>query len=218
MATIGGSFARVGPVHFQPLELELEHLKPFVKGAVVNAGCGYRDITPLLLQMGATSVVNVDLTLPWTQFAVRGNLEMLPFASDRFDTVLCNAVLEHVKSLDGVMEELARVLRPGGHLILAIPFLQPYHEAPTDFRRFTREGMKQLGDRFALRTVALYPVHTIAQTLGWILWEHLVERDSRILKALCWPIIWTATRYNFRSDLVHSRTANTFQGVYTKPG
>jgi hypothetical protein len=97
-----------------------------------------------------------------------------------------------------------------------IPFLQPYHEAPTDFRRYTREGMRQLGDRYGLETVALYPVHTIAQTLGWILWEYLLERDNSALQAVFWPFIWLATRWSCRSDLARSRTANAFQSVYLK--
>ncbi len=209
------AFARVGPVHFQPLELELQHLGAFIRGAVINAGCGQRDISPLLSKMGATSVVNADfcdLRAP----GVRCDLEMLPFGDRLFDTVLCNAVLEHVNSLEGVMKELVRVLRPGGHMILAIPFLQPFHQAPTDFRRFTSDGMRQLGDHYGLRTVAVYPVHTIAQTLGWISWEYLIERDNPFLKAVFWPLIWAATRYNYRTNIANFRTANTLQGVYTK--
>jgi hypothetical protein len=101
-------------------------------------------------------------------------------------------------------------------MILAIPFLQPYHASPTDFRRFTREGMKQLGDQFALETIAIYPVHTIAQTLGWILWEYLLERNNPVLMALFWPMIWAGTRYSCRSDVSRFRSANTFQGVYVK--
>jgi|ERR1035437_300327 SAM-dependent methyltransferase len=216
MGKEGIEFWRVGPVHFQPLEWELENVSSFIRGSVVNAGCGYRDITSLLLKMGATSVVNADLWLPRTHLAVSCNLELLPFANHQFDTVLCNAVLEHVNSLDGVMKELVRVLRPGGHMILAIPFLQPYHASPTDFRRFTREGMKQLGDQFALETIAIYPVHTIAQTLGWILWEYLLERNNPVLMALFWPMIWAGTRYSCRSDVSRFRSANTFQGVYVK--
>ncbi|MGO9451715.1 MAG: class I SAM-dependent methyltransferase [Candidatus Binataceae bacterium] len=216
MASERPKFLRVGPVHFQPLEWELENARSFIRGAAINAGCGFRDITSLLCDMGAASVVNADLWLPKSGLAVSCNLELLPFANEQFDTVLCNAVLEHVASLEGVMKELVRVLRPGGHMVLSIPFLQPYHAAPRDFRRFTREGMMRLGEQFALETIAIYPVHTIAQTLGWILWEYLLERGNPILKAVFWPMIWAATRYSCRSDISCFRSANTFQGVYTK--
>ena len=212
----GLPFLRLGPVHFQPLEWELEAVRAYFRGKVLNAGCGLRDITPLLATLGAESVVNADL-LTNIHGAVICNLASLPFNDGLFDSVLCNAVLEHVDSLEAVMEELLRVLRPGGHLILVIPFLQPYHEAPRDFRRYTGEGMKQLGDKYGLKTVAVYPVHTIAQTLGWILWEYLLERGSTPFKAVGWPLIWLATRWSCRSDLSRSRTANAFQSVYLKP-
>jgi ubiquinone/menaquinone biosynthesis C-methylase UbiE len=165
--------------------------------------------------MGAVSVVNVDLATN-IRGAVLSDLDTLPFASNRFDTVICNAVLEHVSSIETVMAELRRVLRPGGHMIVAIPFLQPYHEAPTDFRRFTYEGMKQLGQTHGLDPVEIFPVHTIAQTLGWVFWEYLVEKNNPVLKRIFWPIIWAATRYSYKSDLQCVRSANTFQAVYRK--
>lgn len=49
---------------------------------------------------------------------VRANLEQLPFADGEFDVVLCTQVIEHLLDPGGGVHELARVLRPGGALIL----------------------------------------------------------------------------------------------------
>lgn len=45
----------------------------------------------------------------------------LPVRSESFGTVVANSVLEHIPPLDAVLDELARVLRPGGRLYLTVP-------------------------------------------------------------------------------------------------
>jgi SAM-dependent methyltransferase len=49
----------------------------------------------------------------------RANLESLPFADGEFDLVLCSQVVEHVVDANAAARELARVLRPGGTLVLS---------------------------------------------------------------------------------------------------
>ena len=56
-------------------------------------------------------------------------------------------VLEHVRDADLAVAEMARVLRPGGHLLVTVPFLYPMHEPPFDFRRFTHFGLIDVLER-----------------------------------------------------------------------
>jgi hypothetical protein len=42
------------------------------------------------------------------------------------------------------MREMTRVLAPGGYMHLVTPFCHPFHEYPSDYRRFTLDGLKQL--------------------------------------------------------------------------
>jgi len=144
-APMAPRFARIGPVHFQPLEWELEPLRAYVSGRTLNAGYGNRDISETLKDFGAAEVVNYDIAseIPG---ALIGQLEKMPFVTADFDSILCSAVLEHVEAPEPVIREIVRVLRPGGHLLVAIPFLQPFHPCPGDFRRYTREGMRKLGN------------------------------------------------------------------------
>lgn len=95
--------------------------------------------------------VNIDL------FAVPGvdvatDAELLPFLSGIFDRIECDAVLEHVKSPERVMHEMHRVLAPGGYMHIVTPFCHPFHEYPRDFRRYTLDGLRQLG--FSMEVVA----------------------------------------------------------------
>lgn len=216
MASGTASYARIGPIRFQPLESELAQVAGHLRGDLLNAGCGSRDISGILCRLGAASVTNVDLAseIPG---AIQASLDCLPLPGERFDTVLCNAVLEHVGPIDAVMAELVRVLKPGGRMVVAIPFLQPCHLCPTDYRRFTADGMRQLGERHGLKVILVQPLHSIAQTLGWILWEHLLETRATVTRKLVWPLLWLATRLFQRGNPAAVRAANTFQAVFEKP-
>lgn len=76
--------------------------------------------------------------------------ESIPFRNGSFDAVLCTQVLEHVQDERAVVGEIARILRPGGRLLLSVPFLFPIHAHPEDNRRFTDQGLRRLLKDFEL--------------------------------------------------------------------
>lgn len=57
----------------------------------------------------------------------------MPVVSEHFDYVLCTEVLEHVPFPDLAVKEMARVLKPGGSLIVSSPFCSQTHFAPFHF-------------------------------------------------------------------------------------
>jgi len=213
--TARAKIARSGPVHFQPLEWELAPVARYLRGHVLNAGCGNRDLGPWLAGEGAAQVTSYDIAsdLPG---AVIGPLEAMPFAEASFDSILCNAVLEHVRDVQAVVSELARVLKRGGHAVIAVPFLQPFHACPTDYRRYTADGLAALGEAAGLHPVETRPVHSAAQTLGWIAWE-IAREKGRFARALAWPIVYAWTRLSLRTDPAIVRNANTVQIVFVRP-
>lgn len=90
-----------------------------------------------------SQIVNLELAImPNVDIIADGH--SLPFNSDSFHLVINQAVLEHVTNPERVVREMIRVLRPGGYLYVEVPFLQAYHPTPTDYRRFTEEGVRQL--------------------------------------------------------------------------
>jgi SAM-dependent methyltransferase len=62
-------------------------------------------------------------------------------AAGSADAVVSFQVLEHVWDLDWYLGECARLLKPEGTLILSTHGTWPYHPHPTDFRRWTRDGL-----------------------------------------------------------------------------
>jgi len=213
--TSATGFARVGPVHFQPLEMELRPASKYFSGRVLNAGCGSRDISSILRGFGAAEIINYDIEseIPG---AIIGSLEDIPFDDNSFDSIFCNAVLEHVPNVHIVMSELGRVLKPGGHLVAGVPFLQPMHLNPTDFRRYTRDGLNELGLLHGLKTIDVLPVHSMAQTIGWIAWEWAQEKKSTILMGAIYGLVWLWTRMSYKTDMSITKNANTFQIIYSK--
>ncbi len=94
----------------------------------------------------------------YSRLDIRADLENLPFRASAVDTVLCMVVLEHTRSPRRVLAEFARVLKDGGSLYLVVPFLWEEHQAPHDYLRFTRYGIRMLMDGLPLRIELLRPM------------------------------------------------------------
>lgn len=68
----------------------------------------------------------------------------MPFTDGSIDHVLCSEVMEHVPDGAAFVAEIARVLRPGGTLVLTIPWSARLHHLPHDYSRLTRYGLTAL--------------------------------------------------------------------------
>lgn len=71
-------------------------------------------------------------------------LHDIPKDDNTYDAVLLTQVLEHVPSPQAVMQEIWRILKPGGKLILSVPMNTPLHGEPWHFFQFTHYGLAQL--------------------------------------------------------------------------
>lgn len=74
----------------------------------------------------------------------------LPYKDNSFDTVFSTQVLEHVFEQQKMINEASRVLKPGGHMILSVPFTWELHEEPYDFFRVTKYGLRELFEKSGL--------------------------------------------------------------------
>jgi SAM-dependent methyltransferase len=95
-----------------------------------------------------------------------GDLAALPFREASFDAALNIVTLEHVREPQRVLHELARVLRPGGQLLLIAPQEWEEHQQPHDYFRYTRYGLRLLLDRAGFDIAELEPVGGFFRLLG----------------------------------------------------
>ena len=65
-----------------------------------------------------------------------------PITSCSVDKVISNQVLEHVFTQDLFISEIHRILKPGGLLLLSVPFVWDEHETPYDYIRYTSFGIR----------------------------------------------------------------------------
>ena len=116
----------------------------FVGGHCLDCGAGRSPYAPLLAAT-ATRVTVVDIEDRSGHVDLIADIQDMPQLADAsFESVLCTQVLEHVPEPARAVGELARVLIPGGHLILSVPHLSAIHEAPNDYFRYTRFGLESL--------------------------------------------------------------------------
>jgi ubiquinone/menaquinone biosynthesis C-methylase UbiE len=96
--------------------------------------------------------------------------DALPFKDATFDVILSLAVLEHVPDPFTCARELQRVLKPGGKIMLILPFLQAEHGYPSHYFNATRFGAQRLFKDMLLDQQYLetsnHPTFTLNQILG----------------------------------------------------
>jgi 2-polyprenyl-3-methyl-5-hydroxy-6-metoxy-1,4-benzoquinol methylase len=142
---------------------------PFCAGReVLDAGCGVGYGSAYLAEV-ASRVVAVDIdpesiayareryAAPNVEFRL-GDLRALELESDSFDVVTSFEVIEHLREQEAFVDELARVLRPDGVLVISTPNAQQTDDAPANpfhLRELSRADFEALlGERF--ETVELY--------------------------------------------------------------
>jgi SAM-dependent methyltransferase len=181
---------------FPSLEDELANYRSFFKGRVLNAGAGHRDLSSLV----DGELFNQDIPhgLHNKNIDIYSPLHQIPKPDGFFDAIICNAVLEHVANPEEVMHEFARVCKSGGFLYLGVPFLQPEHKDPTDYQRYTADGLALLAERHGFTVEKVEAVHNVYTTFAWIVIQWLESRQSprnTLLKWLLYPLLGYLTRH-----------------------
>jgi SAM-dependent methyltransferase len=133
-------------------------------GRALDAACGTGRHARHLAELGH-DVVGIDLTPEMLERAAAnvpdgrvlvGDLRDIPLEDGRFDLVVCGLALSHLTALEEAVSELARVLTPGGRLVVSVlhPFLAQlgWHAPFADAggrRGFVREHQHTHADYFA---------------------------------------------------------------------
>ena len=99
--------------------------------------------------------------------------EPLPLHDAAYDTLLLTDVLEHIERPDALWREIARLLAPGGRLLLATPFLYWIHEAPHDYARYTEHMLRRFCDRSGLEVLELQTTGGSPEVLLDLMGRHL---------------------------------------------
>jgi len=143
-------------------------LEPSAKDRVLDAGAGevrFADAFGSCRYITLDSAVG-DEGWDYSRIDLLGRLEAIPLAAECVDFVINTQVLEHVRSPEAVLEEIGRVLRPGGVLALTAPQGWHEHQQPNDFFRFTRFSLQMLLERAGFSDIEISPIGGYFHYLG----------------------------------------------------
>ncbi len=134
---------------------------------ILDVGAGRGDFADLLadqnhLELDVYPYPEIDVVCDLTQTN--------PFRASIFDAILLMNVLEHIYDTHGLLAALATLLKPGGILILAIPFMVKMHQVPIDFVRYTHFALPRLGQEHGMTVELLEgfydPVFFLGEGIG----------------------------------------------------
>lgn len=124
----------------------LRKYSSFLKGALYDLGCGEQSHKNFFLQH-ADSYVGVD----WWEGdgACRPDIvanlnQCLEISSEVADSVVSLSVLEHLCEPQVMLNEAFRILKPGGAMVLQVPWQWWIHEAPHDYFRYTPYALRYM--------------------------------------------------------------------------
>lgn len=156
-----------------------------LEGKMMDFGCGTKPYKPLFTN--AKEYIGVDFNGEGhshknEQIDVMYDGKTIPFADNTFDSILSTEVFEHIFNLEDILKELNRVLKPGGKILITVPFMWPEHEMPNDFGRYTSIGFQSLLERNNFKVVSMEKttglVESLFQLWGAYWYLHIVPKLS----------------------------------------
>lgn len=127
---------------------DLSRELPRVKGTALDVGCGLQPFRPLFAP--GVRYIGLDTVDSKAHFGYEAPDTLYykgktwPVKTRAVDFILCTETLEHVAEPMDLLKEASRVLKPGGHLLLTVPFAARWHFIPYDYWRYTPSSLKNL--------------------------------------------------------------------------
>lgn len=128
-----------------------------LEGRILDMGGG-RNAKYLKLLPNAAGIesANIDPAIdPHHLVSAEGPL---PFEAESFDAVICFNTLEHIYDPAAVVNDLFRVLKPGGRIHVIVPFMFRIHGHPDDFMRATPSWWRQTFELAGYSDLSLLPL------------------------------------------------------------
>jgi SAM-dependent methyltransferase len=133
-----------------------KHLAGF-SGKLLDIGCGnspFRHLLdPTISEYQGIDVQEASSFGYRNPDTIHYDGEVIPFADQSFDALLCTEVLEHVFDPTKLVREMHRVLRPGGFGLITIPWSARFHYKPFDYHRYTPSMLQTIFEPFPCRMI-----------------------------------------------------------------
>lgn len=137
----------INPFYFarKGLAKHISELAVHITGKTLDIGCGSK---PYMSLYKSSEYVGLEIDTPENRSSKNADYfydgEHFPFDDASFDSIVANEVFEHVFNPAQFLTETARVLKPGGTVLMTMPFVWDEHEQPYDFARYSSFGIRSL--------------------------------------------------------------------------
>jgi SAM-dependent methyltransferase len=168
----------------------------YMTGRMMDFGCGRKPYKNLF---NVEEYIGVDIEVSGHSHK-NENIDIyydgksLPFKNDEFDSIFSSEVLEHIFIPDIILNELNRVLKTGGYLLLTVPFVWDEHEIPYDFGRYSSFGIKFLLEKHSFEIIKISKssnyIEVIFQMFNAYIFQYFLP-SNKILKVLLTPFFIT---------------------------
>lgn len=121
----------------------------------------------------------------------------LPFEENHFDTIIISDVLEHIAQPEIIWAEMSRILKPGGAVLVSVPFFYRIHEAPYDYYRYTEFALRAFAKKNNMEVVELHALGGLPEVLTDLTSKSIAKLPvigrpiARILQRLCYTFTKT---------------------------
>ena len=157
---------------------------PFLHGdSILDYGCGNRPYE-FLFATKYKKYVAADIAGHPKANLLIGPNGQLPTGDETFDCVFSSQVLEHVVDPQVYLREAHRVLNQEGTLILSTHGIWPYHPDPTDFWRWTIDGLQLEIRRAGFEILMVKSIFGLESTALQLWQDATFERLPRFLQPL----------------------------------
>ncbi len=141
---------------------DVSEILPEVRGVVLDVGCGAQPYRRLINSLATYRGIDTQAAKANFGYQAPGtdifSGDTWPVEDESIDVVLCTETLEHVFDTRRFLTELARCLKPGGLVLMTVPFAARWHFVPYDYWRFTPSSLDEL-----LRSIGCVDVRVYAR-------------------------------------------------------
>lgn len=125
---------------------------PEFHGRILDVGCGNSPFQHLLPKNSIYTGLDIDKSDHFSyknSNIVTYNGDLIPFADETFDGIICTEVLEHIFEQQSFVKEIHRVMKPNGSAFITIPWSAREHYLPFDYFRVTSSGLMRMFSCFS---------------------------------------------------------------------
>ncbi len=129
--------------------LNVRRLAPGITGRTLDVGCGSKPYIHLFKNVSSYEGMDMEQSGHKhrdSQIDIYYDGKTFPFPENSFDSLVFFEVLEHVFTPAEFMQQIRKVVKPGGHCLITVPFIWGEHEQPYDFARYSSFGLKHIFD------------------------------------------------------------------------